>query len=265
MNALSAHLDGVAVLGPGLGDWPATAAILSGASAYAPGPAQLPAVQALPAAERRRTGRIVRLAIALGLEAAARAELEPASLPAIFSSSAGDGDNCHEICAALATAERQLSPTRFHNSVHNAAAGYWSIATGAMAASTALCAYDASFAAGLLEALAQVEVLHQSVLLIAYDTKYPPPLHDKRPLIDAFGTAFVLAPARSERSVARLAAALSDGTVDVLEDPTLEALRSRAPAGRCLPLLSAIARQESRTVHLEYLGATILRTEVSLC
>ena len=265
MPSLSAYIDGIAVIGAGFADWPSAEATLAGRATYALAATVLPPPLALPAAERRRTGRAVKLAIALGFEAASRAERDPSSLATVFTSSGGDGDNCHEICQTLASSDRQLSPTRFHNSVHNAAAGYWSIATGAMAASTVLCAYDASFAAGLLEALAQVEVLHQSVMLIAYDTKYPPPLHDQRPLIDAFGAAFVLAPSRSERSVARLAAVLSDGTVDVLEDPTLETLRSRAPAGRCLPLLSAIARQESRTVHLEYLGATTLRTEVSLC
>ena len=101
---------------------------------------------------------MVKLALAAGLEATRQAGADPAQLPAIFTSSGGDGQNCHEICQALASAERQLSPTRFHNSVHNAAAGYWSIATGATPASNALCAYDASFAAGLLEALTQVAI-----------------------------------------------------------------------------------------------------------
>ena len=49
-----------------------------------------------------------------------------------------------------------ISPTRFHNSVHNAAAGYWTIGAGCMQATTALSAYDATFAEGLLEALAQL-------------------------------------------------------------------------------------------------------------
>ena len=35
-----------------------------------------------------------------------------------------DCDNVHAICESLATPERQVSPTRFHNSVHNAAAGW---------------------------------------------------------------------------------------------------------------------------------------------
>jgi hypothetical protein len=48
-----------------------------------------------------------------------------------------------------------LSPTRFHHSVHNAASGYWAMASHSMAASTALSAFQNSFAAGLLEAATQ--------------------------------------------------------------------------------------------------------------
>jgi len=74
----------------------------------------------------------------------------------VFASSGGDGQNCHEICQVLASAERHLSPTASITPCTNAAACYWGIATGATAASNALCAYDASFGAGLLEALTQV-------------------------------------------------------------------------------------------------------------
>ena len=91
----------------------------------------------------------------------------------MFSSSAGDGNNCHEICQALASNDRQISPTRFHNSVHNAPSGYWSIASGAMATSSVVCAYDASFGAGLLEALAQVVADGTRCVLVSYDTDYP--------------------------------------------------------------------------------------------
>src|SRR5262249_59375137 len=116
----------------------------------------------------------------------------------------GDGQNCHEICEVLASAARELSPTRFHNSVHNAPAGYWGIATGATAPANSLCAHDASFAAGLLEALCQVVVDHTPVLLIAYDASYPQPIHSVRPIPDAFGVALLLAPPAGSRSLARL-------------------------------------------------------------
>ena len=56
-----------------------------------------------------------------------------------------------------------ISPTRFHNSVHNAAAGYWTIGAHCMQAATAISAYDASFAEGLLEALMQLDAGAEAV------------------------------------------------------------------------------------------------------
>jgi hypothetical protein len=232
---------------------------------YTPGPLVVPAPAALPPAERRRVGRITRLAIEAGLDASGRAGLDAAQLATVFASSGGDGDNYHAICETLATTMRQLSPTRFHNSVHNASAGYWSIATGAMAPSTALCAYDASFAAGLLEALAQVVTSHAPVLLIACDTSYPQPLHAKRPVLDGFGVAMVLASTRGEHSLTRLVAALVDAPVDHCELPALEALRVQTPPGRSLPLLARIACRQAGSVILEYLGQCGLRTTVEPC
>jgi predicted hotdog family 3-hydroxylacyl-ACP dehydratase len=102
---------------------------------------------------------------------------DPAELASVFSSSGGDGDNCHELCQALTLDGREISPTRFANSVHNIAAGYWSIGTGAMTKSNVLCAFDASFGAGLLEAMTQVAVDQEALLLVSYDTAYPLPLH----------------------------------------------------------------------------------------
>jgi hypothetical protein len=165
----------------------------------------------------------------------------------------------------LASAERHLSPTRFHNSVHNAAAGYWGIATGATPASNALCAYDASFAAGLLEALTQVAVERIPVLLIAYDASYPEPLHRHRPIADAFGVALVLAPAAGAASQARLSASLSDAPADGIAEAALDALRVSIPAARSLPLLAHLARRSSGRVVLDYLAGQRLAVDVSAC
>jgi len=265
MTRLTAYLEGISLIGPGIRDWPTAEACFTGRMTYTAAATELSPPTVLPAAERRRAGRIIKLTIALGLEAASRAGLEPSSLVTVFSSSGGDGDNCNEICQTLASADRQLSPTRFHHSVQNVPAGYWSIATGAMAASTTVCAYDASFAAGLLESLAQVAIHAQPVLLIAYDANYPSPLHEKRPIPDAFGTAWVLAASPGPHSMARMSAILSDGDVECLDDPQLEALRSGVPAGRSLPILARLARRQWGPVHIEYLGSTTLCVEVGPC
>lgn len=262
---LAAYVSGVGVLGPGLADWDATAAILSGAQAYVPARTALPAPVLLPAAERRRTGRVVKLALAVALEATGRAAIDPARLASVFSSSGGDGQNCHELCQALALAGREISPTRFANSVHNAAAGYWSIGTGAQLESNALCAYDASFGAGLLEALSQVTVDGESLLLVAYDTEYPEPIHSKRPVPDAFGAAMVLTPRRTPTSIARLSATLEPYPMDILVDPLLESLRRTIPAARCLPLLEQLACGRARRVVLEYLDVLRIVVQVEPC
>jgi hypothetical protein len=261
---LAAFVDGVGLLGPGIPDWPAGARVLSGAAPWQSAPTVLPAPQCLPSAERRRTGALVKLTLAVGLEATSRAGADPAVLPAVFTSSGGDGQNCHEICQALAS-DRQLSPTRFHNSVHNAAAGYWGIATGATAASNALCAYDASFVAGLLEALAQLAVERTTVLLIAYDASYPEPLRSMRPIPDAFGVALVLAPERGAGSLAQLAVSWSDARADRMADAALERLRVSIPAARSLPLLAQLARRATGRVVLDYLDSLRLAVEVRPC
>ena len=265
MSALAAYVEGVGLLGPGLTGWSTAAPVLAGRTSYVWATTVMPAPSALPAAERRRSGLVVKLALGLGFEASGHASRDPATLATVFSSSGGDGHNCHEICQALASADRQLSPTRFHNSVHNAAAGYWSIATGSMAPSTVLCAYDASFAAGLLEALAQVVVVRNAVMLLAYDAGYPAPLHAKRPIHDAFGVALVLTVVRSERSIVRLNAELSHSAAELSDDPQLERLRSGVPAARSLPLLSLLARQQAGAVHLEYFDSSSLRVEITPC
>jgi hypothetical protein len=263
--SLSAYVGGLGVLGPGLAHWPEAAAVLTGRHVYRQAATVLPMPTILPAAERRRSGRVVKLVLAVALEATSQAGEDPSALASVFSSSGADGHNCHEICQALSLAGREISPTRFANSVHNAAAGYWSIATGAMAESNVLCAFDASFGAGLLEALAQVAVDRVPVLLVAYDSEYPQPLHAKRPLPDVFGVAAVLTPQRSASSLARLDATLTDLDFDRLADPDLETLRSAIPAARSLPLLRLLAARTGGRTILEYLDVSRLEVQIEPC
>jgi hypothetical protein len=264
-GTLTAWVESVGLLGPGLPDWPAAAQVLAARVPYETRPTVIPPLECLPPAERRRTGKVVRLALHVGLEAITRAGAEATALPAVFSSSGGDGENCHEICQVLAGADRQISPTRFHNSVHNAASGYWGIATGATAAANALCAHDASFGAGLLEALAQIRSDATALLLIAYDADYPAPMRAARPIPDTFGVALLLTPAARPGSLVRLAAGLCTATADALPDPQLESLRAQVPAARSLPLLRQMALAEPGTVVIDYLGEQRLRLEVTPC
>lgn len=263
MKATSVYIDGVGLIGPGLADWPQAVQILTGAAAYAHAPAVIPPPASLPSAERRRTSPSVKLALAIGIEAAQAAGRDAANLATVFAASGGDGDNCHAICEMLAGEDRFISPTRFHNSVHNAPAGYWSIAAQAMAASNVLCAYDGSFAAGLLESACQVAIDAHDTLLIASDTGYPYPLSEARSIRDTFGTALVFAPTASARTLARIDVQLTDAPATTLASPALESVRRDNPAARALPLLEALATRRAATVVLDYLDDLRVRVDVT--
>jgi beta-ketoacyl synthase-like protein len=262
LHVLTAYIEGVGLLGPGFSDWPSSQAILAGKELYHPQKTAIPIPELLPAAERRRSSDITRLSLAILLEAAAAAKLDPAGLPSVFSASNGDGHNCHEINETLASDDRDLSPTRFHNSVHNAAAGYCSIATGAMAPSSVLCAHDASFAAGLLEALTQVVVDGTRCILVAGDTSYPEPMYSVRKIYDALGIALVLSPEASPQAIARITVSITHAEADQMKDTVLEALRLSIPAARGLPLLHALALNQPAALVLDYLGNTRLAVEM---
>jgi hypothetical protein len=262
---LCAYVSGIGMLGPGIDGWRDGVEILTGRKGYVSAPTVLPTPAMLPAAERRRTGRVVKLALAVALEATQQAGASPKQLASVFSSSGADGHICHEICQALALPAREVSPTRFSNSVHNAAAGYWSIATGSMSESNVICAFDASFCAGLLEAMAQSSVEQRDMLLVAYDTEYPPPLHAKRPIPDGFGIAMVLTPAATEKSLAKLELELTDIAFETLAEPALEALRGSIPAARALPMMRLLAARQAGRAIIEYLRGTQAAIRVEPC
>lgn len=251
---------GVGLVGPGLASWADGERVLRGELPYVAAPSAVPPPQRLPAAERRRAGAAVKVALSVADAACMHADLDPATLATVFTSSSGDGANCHALCETLAHPagpDRLVSPTRFTNSVHNAAAGYWHIAVNSQRASTSLCAHDDSFGAGLMAALAQLPSLDAPLLLVASDTPYPEPLHATRPIPDTMGIALVLAPASiagSRRAhahlQARLLPAAEAGAVTPCSDATLEALRGRIPAARALPLLETIARREPTRIVL---------------
>jgi hypothetical protein len=265
MTTLQVHVEGIGLYGPGLTGWSDTRAVLAGAAPIEIAPVKLPAPEALPPAERRRVGLALKLAMAAAFEAVRQAGADAAALAAVFSSTGGDCDNCHLILEGLAAADRTVSPTRFHNSVHNMPAGYWSIATACMAPTTSLCAYDATFAAGLLEAACQTTSTQAPCLLVAYDTAYPEPLFAQRPIPHAFGVGLVLSPRRTEKSLYTLSIALGDAAPSRMDDTGLEQLRTSVPAARSLPLMRALARNERTAVVIDYLDGLSLAVEASPC
>jgi len=260
-------VEGVGLLGPGLTGWQASRPVLAGEEAYRSAPTVIGASELLPVAERRRSPVPVKLALAVGQEAFNNAGRDAAMTATVFASSSGEGETLHRMCETLASADRDVSPTRFHNSVHNAASGYWGIANRAHEASTSLCCYDASFAAGLIEAVTQIATLGKPVALIAYDQPYPEPLHSVRPLLASFATALVLTPQATHRAFAVLELEFLEGEAQAtrMSDRGLEEMRLGAPAARALPLLQALTRKAAGNVEMDFLSDRRLSIVVSPC
>jgi hypothetical protein len=263
----------IGAIGPGFADWPSLRAMLREERPYVSAATVVPPPQLLPATERRRAGTIIKVSIVAAEEALVGSGLEALGLPTdiatVFSASEGDGRNCHELCEALASSERLVSPTRFTNSVHNAPAGYWHIARHSMAASTSLCAHDASFGEGLIEAALQANASDAPVLLVVSDAPYPAPLHATRPLPDAMALSMVLSARNvTGRSLGRLALTLETDAIETSPelglgarptsdqpppagpDSSLDDLETLLPAARGLPLLRALAHAHAGQCHV---------------
>jgi hypothetical protein len=204
----------------------------------------------LPPNERRRASHQVRLAFGACEQAVAGREEEARGLGAVFASSGGDYAINDQLCRTLAGAERRISPTQFHNSVHNAPSGYWGIATGSRAPSLSLCAYDDTAGAALLEAVTQVVLDSRPLLLAVYDDAVAWPMVERRPVARPFSAAFWLSPKAGAHSLARLAVTPAADGENPTTAPTaaLEALRRENPAARCLPLLASLAAGGGRVV-----------------
>ena len=196
------RIAGIGLLAPGLPGWEASRDVLEGRAPWQPGEVALPPPALLSATERRRAGPVVRLALAVASEAAAASGLPPASLRPVFGSANGDSLTVCAILDALADPAGFVSPTQFHNSVHNAAAGYWSIGTRSDRPATCLGCHDWTFAAALMKAVAECAAEQEPVLLCVYDVPMPAPLDAKRPTEGLFGAAFVLAPEGSGPTLA---------------------------------------------------------------
>lgn len=262
---ISIFVESIGLVAPGLSGWPQARAILRGETPYVWQDVELTAPAILPPAERRRSIASARLALSAAHEAVQQRPTDtPRQLACVFASSDGDSQVITSIMEGLAQEVPDVSPTRFANSVHNAPAGYWSIATGIRQGSTCLSAFDESFAAGLLEAAAQVADEGLDNLLTASDVHFQQPLFSLRPIAIDCAAALLLTRERSGHSLAQLQIALTEQRpADSMPAWLPEAFGS-CPAARALPLLAALAAPEGQTVYLDYLGQT-LAVRVAAC
>lgn len=247
---MSIYIRTVATVAPGLTDWSAAAAVLTGAVPYQTAPIAKYKTTLLPSNETRRMTETTRLAFAV-LEGCL-ADISHRDLPSVFASYSSDVVNLDALCTQLARDPAMISPTKFHNSVANAPAGYWSIATGSRAPSTAIAAGSATFVVGLLEAAMIANAERTDVVYACYDIASPATLATHRPIANAFASGWLLSPTITSDSIGKVTFNTDGGSESTLTPGPLEDLRRSNPSARALPLLRAVALGNATT--LQYFG-----------
>lgn len=236
-------VNGVSFWSPRLPGWEIASSVLAGLEGAPEASASRPSPALLPPAERRRASDAVAVATEVAARACTAAAIPPADLPCVFATAHGDLAITDYLCAILVDAPRQMSPTRFHNSVLNAAAGYWCIASRCQAQYTTISVAEYSFGAGLLEAFTHVGADERPVLYVAFDTEACGPLASAIESRGLLGTALVLSPERSEHSVAELFWSIGRACERPVTPPRPEsaALVGTNAMAPCLPLFESLA------------------------
>jgi Beta-ketoacyl synthase, N-terminal domain len=258
-----AYLEGIALWAPTLPGWSVARAAFRGERAGVEPPARRPSPELLPAAERRRAPDTVALALEVATHAVAQSGRRADELLSVFTSAHGDLAINDYMCSTLASAPTLISPTKFHNSVHNAASGYWGIGTGCMQPSTAVSAFECSFAGGLLEALTQCAADARPVLLVGCDIAAVGALASTNASRGLLAVALVLAPQRSVRSIAALDWALASGAsarIPLRSEAALP-LATNAMAD-AIPVFEALALADAMPLALPLTATLALRLQL---
>lgn len=200
----------------------------------------------IPQRERRRAPQLVKMAIEVMDQACKMADMNADDVAVVFSSAMGDMQITDNLCRALGATPKLVSPTQFHNSVHNAAPGYWSITTGAFTPATAVSAHEHTASMAFLEAAIQVVEENTPVVLVTQEIAAPFPLFDICPSEQAFSAAFLLTPpGYGSVGICSLDFCVTEGAEDWRElDPRLSPKLASNFGARLLPLLTAIADGE---------------------
>lgn len=260
-------IKGVGILGPGLAGWEQAKAILQTREPYVSAPVEIPTPSILPPRDRRRCSDTVRLALHVAQQTVHAAGFDRTATPSVFVNSAGDGSIVHRLLSTLATPSKSVSPTDFHNSVHNAPAFYWSLGTGCREASTSIAGGRHSFAAALLKSAAESVTKDTPVLMVCFDHPLPEPLNASYPLMAPLGIGLAITPHRTDDTLGRLELSweLCADVVSAARAPRLAALEdlwSENPVGRALPLLEVLASRSDERLAVPASHDAVLRIDV---
>jgi hypothetical protein len=226
---------------------------------------EMPAPSQIPGRERRRAPALVKLAVEVAHQACDMSGTQKTDVASVFCSAMGDSEIATYICQTLASPAKVLSPTKFHNSVHNAPAGYWSISAQNRAPSSSVAGSRNSFPVALLEASVLAATESRPVLLVAADIQVRGPYEGVYPIENPFGAGLLIQNQTDDtrRWSFTLEHHVGNKNWPALKNPFLQELSETNPAARCIALIEAMGLQESAEIDWPLSESTYLHLELS--
>lgn len=248
-SPLKCKIVSVGTWGAHFANFDALRLLLSGGSEMAE-PLKGPKPEIIPANERRRAPLTVRLAVESSWQACEGCGLSPKELASVFVSGYGDTGLTDYMCRVLASDTKQLSPTKFHNSVHNAPAGYWTISTGATLAANSVAGFHNSVTNALLEAITQCHVEQTPVLVTFYDAPVATTMRSILTNDQAFAGSVIICPESSPHSGSLISAEVKAHTCEwpalASSNPMLQSLYQSNPSAKLLCMFEQLAAEKNR-------------------
>lgn len=249
------NIIGLGAWGPGFNNWSDLSSLLKGNETLYGSEKTVeqntsPKPEIIPSNERRRAPLPVKLAVEVAWQASQAAGIDPQELACVFASGLGDTEITDYMCKVLNTETMQLSPTKFHNSVHNAAAGYWTISTNCMQAANSIAGFDETASLALLEGVSQCVFENRPLLITLFDAPVAKILKDLLKNIFPFAVAIVIVPKDFPVSVPNsfiyeLEVSNQPAEWAPLSNQALTALYESNPSARLLTLLECMAKKET--------------------
>ena len=195
----------------------------------------------------RRATPLTRMSVEVMQQAVEMGKADAASTPSVWATAHGEHSTAIGLLGMMLKGEGKLSPTKFHNSVHNTPSGYASIAAKNRSPSTTLTGGAELVASAFCEAGAMVSALNRDVVLVLGDEPLMVPFDSPdsaRPL----ATSFLLSP-DPNRAL---------GTISNLQKRPDQAPHSqdetfgRLHVSAALFLVEAIVRRQSGIIPLQH-------------
>jgi len=203
----------------------------------------VPAASILGARVRGRASVLTRMIAEVVAVAASDAALELATAPLIVGSAFGEMETTARLLAMMCVGDGALSPARFQSSVHNAASGAISIATGNQGFSSCITAGHATTAALLHEARALIAESGGDVIVVMADERLPSFFaHDDG--FESAAAALVL----SDRAGAARALLYPTERAEHALDELASAELGKTPVAPLLALIDAVHRRQERVL-----------------